>query len=123
MACASREFEVPPEVAFAVLCDPRTYPRWLAGASDMRSVDDDWPRVGSRFHHRVGIGPFTISDSSKVLAIEPDRLLRLAVRARPLVSAVVTFTVVGDEERCVVTFEEEPAPARSATWCGRSSIR
>ena len=38
-----------------------------------------------------------------------DRMLRLAVRARPLISAVATFTVVGDGDRCVLSFEEEPA--------------
>jgi len=110
MAFASREFAVPPPVVFAVLVDPRTYPSWLAGAADIREVDDSWPAVGSRFHHRVGVGPLTIADATEVLEIEPDRMLRLAVKARPLVSAIVTFRVVGDGERCVVTFEEEPTP-------------
>ena len=66
--------------------------------------------VGSRFHHRVGLGPLTIADSTELLELEPDRLLRLAVRARPLVSAIVTFTVLGQGDRCVVGFEEEPGP-------------
>jgi hypothetical protein len=35
---------------------------------------------------------------------------RLAVRARPFVAAVATFSLVGDDQRCVVTFEEEPSP-------------
>lgn len=110
MASASREFAASTHRVFAFLVDPRTYPSWLAGASDIRRVDDAWPAVGSRFHHRVGIGRFTIPDHSEVLEIEPDRLLRLAVRARPFVSAVATFSLVGDERRCVVTFEEEPSP-------------
>ena len=76
----------------------------------MRDIDDDWPRIGSRFHHRVGIRPLTIADNSEVLAIEPDRLLQLAVRARPLISAVVTFTLLVQGGRCVVSFEEEPGP-------------
>ena len=110
MAYASREFDASTAEVFDILVDPATYPSWLVGASDMRDIDDDWPSVGSRFHHRVGIRPLTIADSSEVLAIEPDRLLRLAVRARPLISAVVTFTVLGQGERCVVSFEEEPGP-------------
>ncbi len=110
MAYASREIDAPCERVFRVLIDPWTYPSWLAGASDMRDVDEAWPQIGSKFHHRVGVGPFTISDSTKVLAVEQNRLLRLAVRARPLVSAVVTFTLLGDGDRCVVSFEEEPAP-------------
>ena len=36
-------------------------------------------------------------------------MLRLRVRARPFVAGVVTFRVIGDGDRCVVTMEEEPA--------------
>ena len=110
MAYASREIDASTAEVFAVLIDPATYPSWLVGASEMRDIDDDWPSVGSRFHHRVGVRPLTIADSSEVLAIEQDRLLRLAVRARPLLSAVVTFTLLGQDGRCVVAFEEEPGP-------------
>jgi uncharacterized protein YndB with AHSA1/START domain len=109
MAYTSREVEAPAHDVFAILTDPRTYPEWLAGASDIRAVDDDWPRPGSKFHHWVGLGPFRVADSTKVLVHEPDRVLRLGVRARPFVSAVATFTLVGDDERCVVSLQEEPA--------------
>jgi uncharacterized protein YndB with AHSA1/START domain len=109
MSYVGREIEVTVPQAFAALVDPRTYPAWLVGASDIRSVDDGWPRVGSKFHHRVGVRPLTIADSTQLLAVEPPRMLRLAVRARPFISAVVTFVVVGDAERCVVSMEEEPA--------------
>src|SRR4051794_22888149 len=110
MAFASREFPVTADEVFAVLIDPTTYPQWLVGAADMRGVDDDWPRPGSRFHHRVGFGPLTLADSTELLELEPDRMLKLGVRARPLISAVATFRLVGDEHRSVVTLEEEPAP-------------
>ncbi len=109
MSYCGREFDRPCAEVFDALADPRTYPDWLVGASRIRAVDDDWPAVGSRFHHRVGIGRATIADTTKVLAIEPTRMLRLAVRARPLVSAVVTFELVGEHDRCIVTMEEEPA--------------
>jgi hypothetical protein len=108
MACASREIATSAHRLFEVLIDPWTYPSWLAGAANMRDVDDDWPRPGSKFHHTVGIGPFVIPDSSVMLGFETDRMLRLAVRARPLVSAVVVFSLLGDGDRCVVSFEEEP---------------
>lgn len=110
MAFVSREFEFTAHEVFAVVVDPNTYPEWLVGAADMRGVDDDWPQPGSRFHHRVGFRPFTLADSTELLAVEPDRLLRLGVRARPLISAIATFTLLGDGSRCVVTLEEEPAP-------------
>jgi uncharacterized protein YndB with AHSA1/START domain len=110
VAYTSVELDAPPDDVFALLVDAHAYPRWLIGASRIRDVDDTWPAPGSRFHHRVGFGPFSLADSTKVLAIEPGRMLRLAVRARPLVSAIVTFRVVGDDHRSVLSFEEEPSP-------------
>ena len=108
MSFNSREMDVGVEVAFATLTDPTTYPRWLVGAQAIRDVDATWPKPGSRFHHVVGFGPLKIPDHSEVLEIEPGHLLRLKVKARPFVSAVATFTVVGDDHRCVVSVEEEP---------------
>src|SRR5262245_45007304 len=96
------------DTVFAVLLDPYTYPSWLVGNSEVRMVEPGWPLPGSRFHHRVGRWPLRISDSSKVLAIEPGRMLRLAVRARPLIRAIATFRVIGDGASTVVTLEEEP---------------
>jgi uncharacterized protein YndB with AHSA1/START domain len=109
MSYVSREFARSAPEVWEALIDPRTYPAWLVGASDIRDVDDDWPRVGSRFHHRVGVSPLTIADSTELRAAEPPRMLRLAVRARPFISAVVTFELMGEVGRCVVTMEEEPA--------------
>jgi uncharacterized protein YndB with AHSA1/START domain len=109
VALASREIEASAREVFAVLTDPTTYPDWLVGAKDIRDIDDDWPIVGSKFFHRVGLGPLSIPDSTKVIEVVPDRQLVLAVRARPFVSAVATFTLVSDGRRCVVSFEEEPA--------------
>jgi uncharacterized protein YndB with AHSA1/START domain len=108
VAYVCREFDTPPHTVFEVLSDPDTYPDWLIGAASIRDVDDTWPNVGSRFHHRVGVGPLSLRDYSEVLAIEPPALLRLRVRARPLIAAVVSYHVVGDAGRCVVTMEEEP---------------
>jgi uncharacterized protein YndB with AHSA1/START domain len=108
MAYVSREFDAPPADVFRVLVAPETYPRWLIGAADIRDVDDSWPAVGSRFHHRVGIGPLSLPDHTEVVAIEDGELLRLRVKARPFIAAVVTFHLVGDGGRCVLTMEEEP---------------
>ena len=108
MAYTAREFPMSSEEVFAVLVDPQTYPSWLIGASEIRDVDDTWPAVGSKFHHRVGIGPLALPDDSKLLAIDAPHLLRLRVRVRPLITAVVTFRLIGDTSRCVVTIAEEP---------------
>jgi uncharacterized protein YndB with AHSA1/START domain len=108
VAYTARVVDAPSAEVFAVIVEPRTYPRWLLGAQEIRDVDDDWPSVGSGFRHRVGVGSITIPDDSRVLAFVPGELLRLKVRARPLVTAIATFAVVDAGERCVVTLEEEP---------------
>jgi hypothetical protein len=110
MAYTSREIGAGATAAFAVLIDPETYPRWLVGAQAIRSVDPTWPEPGSKFHHVVGFGPLRLADSSEVLEIdEAAMILRLKVRARPLIAAVATFQVIGTESRCVITLQEEPA--------------
>lgn len=91
-----------------MLADPETYPDWLIGAANIRDVDNNWPSPGSRFHHTVGVRPFALMDITEVRDVEPDRSLSLSVRARPFMAAEVTFRIVGDEDRCVVSFEEEP---------------
>ena len=108
MAFSSREIEAPASAVFAVLADPETYPDWLLGAANIREIDNNWPSPGSRFHHTVGVRPFALMDHTEVRDVEPDRSLSLSVRARPLVAAEVEFRIIGDGDRCVVTFEEEP---------------
>ena len=79
---------------FDVISDPRTYPQWLVGAREIRSIDDGWPAVGTKFHHRVGlVGPVTVADNSEVVAIGAPGTLVLEVRARPLGRGRVTFTL------------------------------
>jgi uncharacterized protein YndB with AHSA1/START domain len=108
MSFNSRQINVSVDRAFAAITDPTTYPHWLVGAQSIRDVDPDWPKPGSRFHHVVGVGPLKLPDNSEVLEIEPGYRLRLKVKARPFITAVATFTVVGDDQRCVVSVEEEP---------------
>jgi uncharacterized protein YndB with AHSA1/START domain len=110
MAYTSRTLAAPRSAVWEVLIDPHTYPDWLLGAARIRDVDDTWPSVGSRFRHRVGIGWLSIPDHSEVIDIEPGRLLRLKVEARPFVSAVATFVLVSDETGTAVAIEEEPDP-------------
>jgi uncharacterized protein YndB with AHSA1/START domain len=113
VARSVREIPAPAGVVFDVLLDPETYPDWLVGAKEIRAVDDNWPEVGSRFHHRVGIaGPITVADNTKVLAIDAPNLLSLEVRARPLGRGRATFTLKADgpdpAPGCRVQIDEEP---------------
>ena len=109
MAHNSREIDASPREVFAVLADPWTYPEWLVGTVDVRDVDHNWPSPGSRFHHTVGVRPLVILDVTEVREVEPGRSIVLSVRARPVVAAEVSFRLVGDDDRCVVSVEEEPS--------------
>jgi len=117
MTRVTRHVFAPVESVFEVLVEPRTYPDWLVGAKEIRSVDDDWPAVGSRFHHRVGVGgPLTVADSTEVLDIDRPLLLALEARARPLGRARVEFRLVAldhDDGRPVtrITMDEVPIGA------------
>lgn len=91
------------------LIDVRTYPTWLLGARRIRSVDEGWPAPGTAFHHVVGLGgPLTIADRTRSVAVEPHAHLELDVRARPLVSATVTFDLRDAPEGTHVVMEEHP---------------
>jgi hypothetical protein len=83
---------------WAVLMDPMAYSDWVVGAKKIRGADDSWPAPGARFHHTVGVGPASLDDSSKILAIDaPDRLV-LEVRVRPAGIAVVELLLEGGHE-------------------------
>jgi uncharacterized protein YndB with AHSA1/START domain len=109
MAYTARQIAADRDTVFAVLADPHTYPAWLVGNAEVQEVDADWPRPGSAFRHRVGVWPLTITDVTTLDAIEPTRMLRLLVRARPLIRAVATFRLAGDGDTTFVSLEEEPA--------------
>ncbi|MFN8037625.1 MAG: SRPBCC family protein [Acidimicrobiales bacterium] len=84
------------QTVFDFLTEPRTYPDWLVGAQDMRAVESAWPSPGARFHHRVGVGPFHIDDSTTVLAVDPPDSLVLRASIGPLGTALVSFRLEGD---------------------------
>jgi uncharacterized protein YndB with AHSA1/START domain len=108
MAYTSREIAADRDTVFTVLSDPHTYPAWLVGNVEVQHVDDDWPRPGSEFRHRVGAWPLTIGDRSRVIEVDHGRMLRLDVRARPFIRAVATFRLVGDGDVTMVSLEEGP---------------
>lgn len=97
MGTVTRLLPLPIEQVYAAISDPSTYPHWLIGARDPRSIDDDWPAKGSCFHHRVGlVGPLKVADTTEVLAIEAPTMLKLEVRARPFVRVIATFGLTAE---------------------------
>ena len=109
MNVVRRRTSAPPEAVFAVLADGWRYADWVVGAKTIRHVDDAWPAVGSRFHHKVGVGPVEIRDSSVSEAVEPDRALSLRVKAFPAGSARVRIVLEPtDDGGTEIIMEEHP---------------
>jgi uncharacterized protein YndB with AHSA1/START domain len=97
-----------PERVFAVLADPYTYDEWVVGSKRIRGVEGAWPEPGATFHHAVGIGPFTVRDTTSVLDSAPPRRLVLSARARPTGVARVEFDLTPDEGGTEVVMTEVP---------------
>lgn len=93
---------------FAVLADGSTYADWVVGTKEIRAVDSTWPSVGSKLHHTVGVGPLTLQDDSKVLAVDPDRRLELEARAWPAGTARIELRLEPTGEVTRVSIEEHP---------------
>ncbi|MDY7086483.1 MAG: SRPBCC family protein [Actinomycetota bacterium] len=89
MAIVQRTVQAPSDSVFAVLSDGWTYSDWVVGTVHIRNVDANWPQVGSELHHKAGPWPFSLHDSSTVLAMEPGCHLRLRAGLWPLGEAVV----------------------------------
>src|SRR3954466_6828841 len=96
-----------PEQVFDVLDDAYAYAKWVVGARRIRGVDSDWPAVGARFHHAVGVEAAELHDWSRVCERDRPRHLDLEVRFRPTGIARVTIDV-------------EPTPAGARIALGES---
>jgi hypothetical protein len=117
---------------YDALIDPRTYPTWLVGCRDIRSIDDDWPRPGSKFHHRVGlVGPVTINDDTKAIEAERPHHIALEVRFRPFGRGRVDFWLTehgpANARRTRIDMDEAPigliapsAPVAAPLIAGRN---
>jgi NAD(P)-dependent dehydrogenase (short-subunit alcohol dehydrogenase family)/uncharacterized protein YndB with AHSA1/START domain len=103
-----------PEQVFAVFSDGERYPDWVVGASHVIDVDDGFPAIGTRFRHRVGLGPLTTSHHTEVTALDPPRRIALKGKARPLGTAAIELTVRESAGGSEVTMVETPGDPLSA---------
>ena len=89
---------------FSVLSDPGNYADWVVGSRLIRDADADFPAVGSRFHHQVGIPPLVLNDHTEVLENEAPIRLVLRAKTRPLATARVELRLAedGDGTRVVM---------------------
>lgn len=108
MAETGTFIDAKPDRVFDVLLDVATYPDWVVGCQRIRDCDDSWPSPGARFHHRVGVGPLAVDDSTRIVSVEPPRRLVLEARAGPAGTAEVVFEVSPEGEGTRVTITEQP---------------
>lgn len=108
MAANERFMPVPPEAVWDALADAGGYAYWIVGSREIRDADPDWPAPGARFHHTVGFGPLTIRDHTVAVEARRPGLLRLRVKARPLVTAQVTFEMRAEDGGTRVRMTETP---------------
>ena len=106
--------QAPPGEVWDVLMDPWLYTQWVVGNKRIRGVDPDWPAIGSRFHHTVGVGPLMTRDATRIVALRPGEQLELDAHAWPVGTAKVILTLESADGGTRVVMIEEPTrgPAR-----------
>ena len=108
MATTERFMPTPPEAVWDVLADARSYGRWVVGSKEIRDADPGWPTSGTRFHHTIGFGPFTIKDHTVSLRAERPHRLELRVKGRPLITGKVTLEMIPQSGGTLVRMHENP---------------
>ena len=116
MARTTLKLDAPLDAVFAVASDPWRFADWVVGAKRIRAVDDTWPEPGSRFHHRFGVGPLTLDDSTVLEEIDPPHRLVLRARARPAGVARVTLELAAAEGGGTDVVMDEVAVSGPAKW-------
>jgi uncharacterized protein YndB with AHSA1/START domain len=117
MAQATTRIAATPDRVFGVLADPWSYERWVVGCKEIRDVDDGWPAPGATFHHSVGIGPFSVSDTTTVIESEPPRRIVLRARAWPAGVARVEIDLAEDGAGATeAVMQEVPLSGPPATF-------
>jgi uncharacterized protein YndB with AHSA1/START domain len=96
-----------PERVFAILSDSGSYAEWVVGSSEVRDADPGWPALGTKFHHRVGLGPLSVVDNTQVVGADPPNRLVLHARARPLGTSRVEIRLAPEDGGTRVTMVEE----------------
>ena len=95
-ATVEQRIQAPPKAVWAVLADGWSYATWVVGTSRIRAVDRNWPQVGSRIQHSVGLWPMLLNDHSEVVSETPNEELVLKARAWPTGQAHVRIVLEPD---------------------------
>jgi uncharacterized protein YndB with AHSA1/START domain len=102
-----------PDEVFAVLADPDAYGHWVVGSDTIRDADLSWPKVGSRFHHRVGFGLLKLNDHTEVIESDPPNRLVIRARTRPLATAEIRLLLIAHDHGTELTMIETAGDALS----------
>jgi uncharacterized protein YndB with AHSA1/START domain len=103
-----RFMPVPAAAIWDALADPDAYRFWVVGSKLIRDADPDWPAPGSRFHHTIAVGPFTVSDQTTSLDALPPSRLQIRAKGRPLGTARVTLEMTPKDGGTLVRMTETP---------------
>jgi hypothetical protein len=96
------------EAIWDALTDPQSYGFWVVGSKLIRDADAAWPAPGARFHHTIGVGPFTVNDDTQSLQAQAPRLLRMRAKGLPLGTARVTLEMTPKDGGTLVRMTETP---------------
>lgn len=98
-----------------VLSEGWIFPSWVVGASRVRAVDPEWPGVGARIHHSVGMWPALLDDSTEVVGSVPGVELLLHARAWPFGTAEIRIRLRERDGECEIEMIEHGI-SRPESW-------
>jgi len=102
----TRDIAAPRRRVWEVMADGWTYSQWVVGNSRMRAVDSDWPAVGTRILHSIGVWPAVIDDETVVLSCTPQEELVLLAKLGMLGAARITLRLSDIPEGCRLEMAE-----------------
>jgi uncharacterized protein YndB with AHSA1/START domain len=114
VATNRRYMPVSPEAVWDVLADPGGYEYWVVGSKEIRDAEPGFPAPGTKFHHTLGFGRWTLRDHTEVLEASRPSLLRLRAKGRPLGTASVEMRMTPENGGTRVEMVENPDGAFSA---------
>lgn len=103
---AAVEISRPAPEVFAHLVRPELLTTWLGGLQESRPTSDAWPRVGAKAIERVGTSDESHELEVEITALEPDRLLELAVTHSEFTTRA-RYTLRERDGRTVLIYEAQ----------------
>lgn len=105
MIGVTHETSATPAQVWSVLSNGWLYSSWVVGASRIRAVDSNWPQVGSKIHHSVGVWPVLLNDETVSLQSSAGHL-ELSAHGWPVGTARVRLHVEKSDNGSLLTMDE-----------------